>query len=533
MEKKTTTFKISTYFTLALVVIFIIISSTSIFLFNQTFKREALIYAKKQAKILLDKNLSIHSYFAKNLKPELLKKYKNEIDKGYFNPQWMSSTHAIKQQQIYFKKFNKENYYYKDAAINARSPENEADFNEREYLKALNNNINLKPKDGITSYKGIKMYYLMQKGEVITKGCLICHSKPQVAPKGLVNIYGKKKSFYRKDGDVISVISIKIPLEQAYKNAQKNSIEIGIIIMLIFGSLLMLFYYFNRKVLFIPLKLLSRKTKEVTHNYHLLENKIELRTGKELADVIDAFNTMSNSLYENVTMMEEKIHDRTQKLEENRLELMASLDEKNGLLVEKEMLMREMNHRVKNNLNIIVSILNIQKEHFEDNKDVISLIEETQSKIFTIAHFHELLYKSEELGVILIDKFISGIVEYFNRTYKSILDFKINSEMDESICMPVETARDIALIANEIITNSFKHAFGSSESCEISIKLLKRDNDYLFSIRDSGPGYPSQLNVDVMPSLGLKIVQSIVTSLHGVVTFENDNGAVFSMTFPK
>lgn len=105
---------------------------------NQWMKKDALEEARIQARIILDRNLAIHAYFNKQLKPELLIDLKEKIEKGYFEPSWMSSTYAIREINKFSKTFSQYDYYYKECAINARSPENEADKYKRAFIERLN-----------------------------------------------------------------------------------------------------------------------------------------------------------------------------------------------------------------------------------------------------------------------------------------------------------------------------------------------------------------------------------------------------------
>ncbi|MBI9084465.1 MAG: DUF3365 domain-containing protein [Desulfobacterales bacterium] len=131
-------YKASTQLSISVSIIVIIAGLCSILALNWQMKNHAQQEAKEKARILLDRNLATHTYFSHQLKPSLFKKMESFVEESYFEPAWMSSTYAVREIDKYYHEIEETEYYYKEAAINARSPENEADAFERGFIEELN-----------------------------------------------------------------------------------------------------------------------------------------------------------------------------------------------------------------------------------------------------------------------------------------------------------------------------------------------------------------------------------------------------------
>lgn len=183
---------------------------------NVAQKRLALNDAGRDAERILVRYLAIHAYINKELKPRLLDFTASLRDKDYFDPVWMSSTYAVREIDKIFQSRHGKGYYYKECAINARSPRNEADPFEREFLERASHNPAVTTFNGVREIDGKLFFVAMARGEAMEKSCLLCHSNPETAPGGLVRTYGPNRSFSRHENELVSAISIRIPLSEAY-----------------------------------------------------------------------------------------------------------------------------------------------------------------------------------------------------------------------------------------------------------------------------------------------------------------------------
>ena len=313
-DKKT--IKISTRFSLYISIFFLIGIVIVIVLVNFYMRRQALVEAGSKAIEILNNRLAIHTYFTHQLKPKMFQFTESFRPKDYFDPTWMSSTYAVREMGKYANQLGNKNYYYKECAINARSPENEADDYEREFLIKLEEEADLVSHSSIRDFAGKPYFAVLRRGEAMEESCLRCHSDPQNAPKGLIDIYGPERSFHRKVGDVVQAISIRIPLSVAYASANRFSFELSGFLLVLFGLLFLAHYYSSRRWVFNPLDAIREKTWLIAHTKEHLGEKIDIPKGREMKDLAVAFNTLSENLREHTDHLEDVVEKRTQQIKE-------------------------------------------------------------------------------------------------------------------------------------------------------------------------------------------------------------------------
>lgn len=233
--------------------ILIIASIFVVFFVNHLQKKSALVTAEEKALILLQHNLAIHFYFNQELKPQIFSLTAAIKEPDYFDPACMSSTYAVRHIDRFYRQESGGHYYYKEAAIHARSPENEADDFERDFILQLNNDQNVKTLSGVRNFAGKPYFFTLIRGERMGEGCMHCHSTPDKAPVALIRQYGATRSFNRSVNEVVSAISIRMPLEQAYHNANALSFKLSAgILLLLLGAFALNNRLINR-LLLIPL----------------------------------------------------------------------------------------------------------------------------------------------------------------------------------------------------------------------------------------------------------------------------------------
>lgn len=199
-------------------------------------------------------------------------------------------------------------------------------------------------------------------------------------------------------------------------------------------------------------------------------------------------------------------------------------------LEEKQLLLREIHHRVKNNLLVVSGILDWQCE-FTDNDSILKFMADTQKRIQTIALVHEKLYKSEDFSHIDIAQYIENLVE---NLYFSFLDsakkININFEL-ESVIFNIETITPCGLIVNELISNALKHAFVDKNEGSITISLEKKDEKYLLMVKDDGVGFPDKWELEKSDTLGLQLVSLLTSQLDGELLISEDQGTIIQVIF--
>lgn len=201
-------------------------------------------------------------------------------------------------------------------------------------------------------------------------------------------------------------------------------------------------------------------------------------------------------------------------------------------LQEKEILLKEVHHRVKNNMQIISSLLNLQSGYLKD-KHASDALMECQGRIMSMALIHEDLYRSENLTEIKFRQYADFLVKNMFHTYHiSSQRFKVNIEADD-IFLNIDTAIPCGLIINELVTNSLKHAFPADEPGELTIKIEQDEDEYYLTIADNGIGLPPEVDINNTATLGLLLVNSLVGQLEGELDVNRDQGTIFTISFKK
>ncbi len=276
-------------------------------------------------RMLLDHNLAIHTYFSKDLKPKLFEKLGPITSKDYFEPAWMSSTYAIRQMDKYFRHFNPHAYYYKECAINARSPENEADNYERAFLDKLQASPKLTMNSKIRVLDGKPYFTVIRRGEAMEESCLRCHSTPDKAPRDMVRHYGPERSFHRKLDEAVQAISIRIPLSEAFSTATEFSSFLSGLLLLIFGGGFLFVWMGHKRLVIDPISSVRAQAEQIATDQQRLGETIPLPKVRELQGLVEAFNQMSVALRNSYDDLEQRVLERTNDLAMQRERLAVTL----------------------------------------------------------------------------------------------------------------------------------------------------------------------------------------------------------------
>ena len=260
--------------------------------------------------------------------------------------------------------------------------------------------------------------------------------------------------------------------------------------------------------------------------------------------------------------------DELEELKKSKIQLQQALEEK-------EMLLKEIHHRVKNNLMIISSLLDLQSQHIKDKTDY-DFFRESKNRADSMALIHERLYQSKDLKKIDFEDYVHTLAHELFNAY--VIDSEIKLMLDvEDIMLDVNMAIPLGLIITELLTNSLKYAFSSlnnsetvggkfiasmpyfkgsingktedisAESLEstyelsdltkkeniISIIFNKKQDKFTLIVKDNGIGFPDDLNFKNSDSLGLELITSLTKQINGDITFNNQDGTEFKITFKE
>jgi len=218
------------------------------------------------------------------------------------------------------------------------------------------------------------------------------------------------------------------------------------------------------------------------------------------------------------------IHDVTERKKREKV-IEASLREK-------EVLLQEIHHRVKNNLAVITGLLELQAMNVE-NEEIQQILKESQLRINSMAIIHEKLYQSDTLSDIGIDEYIRELVSSIQDTHNFQRTIEVNFDL-ESLSLSVNQAIPCALILNELVVNCYKHAFGPKSKGTIDIAMKKSGKKLKLSVADDGKGLPEGFKVEEQPSLGMTLIHTLSGQLHGTLEVESrgkGNGTKFTVIF--
>ena len=202
-------------------------------------------------------------------------------------------------------------------------------------------------------------------------------------------------------------------------------------------------------------------------------------------------------------------------------------------LHEKETLLKEIHHRVKNNLQVIISLLKLQSKHTLDQR-ALNALQESQSRIQSMAIVHQMLYQSENFNQIDFSLYLETLVDHISRSQaidSGAIEIKYRIS---SLPLTIDEAINCGLIINELVTNSLKHAFPAGQSGEILISFREIDTNQIeLGVHDTGIGLPKNIGLDWAKSLGFQLVNILAQQLGGKVELDRSDGTAVIILFPR
>lgn len=222
--------------------------------------------------------------------------------------------------------------------------------------------------------------------------------------------------------------------------------------------------------------------------------------------------------------------NRQLKSQKQEIEKQNAIIENN--LEEKETLLKEIQHRVKNNLQVISGMLQLQTRNFDDPR-MHDAMEEAQGRIKAMAIIHQQLYLNENnINYISFGKYLENLTRQIAGAYREV-SRKVEMDIDvHDVEFNVDTAVPLGIIVNELVSNAYKYAFHETEKGSIKISIEQEEtNHYRMTIKDNGIGLPDDFDPMKTKSLGLKLVKILSKQMRGTFAFSSDNGTLFSISF--
>ena len=344
------------------------------------------------------------------------------------------------------------------------------------------------------------------------------------------------------NNEKIGDIYLGYSLQQVYARIDelKSNIAIVSVIIFLFGTILV---YMVGLFFTAPLTQMVKTVKSISSGD--LTQRSPISSNDEVGYLAQSFNEMvetiqnTNEELEVVNgELESRVHDRTAELEdalrslqkENKIKEEAQQEIKDSLK-EKEVLLKEIHHRVKNNLQIVSSLFFFQSKTITDPV-MLDMFRDGQNRVKSMALIHEKLYQSGDLANIDFKEYIKKLTAFLFQSYgvdQSKIKFKNNVN---DVKLGVDQAVPCGLIINELVSNSLKHGLKDRETGVIKIDMGRDENhNLIMRVSDDGKGLPAGLDVQKSDSLGLRLVNNLSLQLNGNVEFFNDNGTVVKLTF--
>jgi two-component sensor histidine kinase len=200
-------------------------------------------------------------------------------------------------------------------------------------------------------------------------------------------------------------------------------------------------------------------------------------------------------------------------------------------LLEKETMLKEIHHRVKNNLQVISSLLGLQSSYIKDEESR-EIFQESQDRVRIMAQIHTMLYQSEDLARVDFGGFIKDLAGRLQQSYGFAgSPIVIHTDIAD-VSLTIETSIPCGLILNELVSNALKYAFPEGRRGEINIRMRSENNRIVLTVQDNGIGFPESIDLTNLKSLGLELVNLLVGQMNGRMDMQVVGGTTWTITFP-
>ncbi len=357
----------------------------------------------------------------------------------------------------------------------------------------------------------------------------------QFAPDSLLRkerILQVKAPILQKN-QMVGQLWLGLSLDGVFESTRRARQNIALLSAMIFlmGVLAILV---SSKVIVDPLDRMIQTVSEISAGK--LETRAPDFAGKEAAVLSQAFNQMVDRIaiaHEELKMINEELEARVQKrtreLRQEIVERQKAEEYIRSSLAEKEVLLKEIHHRVKNNMQVITSLLNLQARALEDPA-VRTLFMESQNRVKSMALIHEKLYQSQDLANIKFDDYLHSLTSYLTSSFNNQQVF-VNIEADD-LSLGIDQAIPCGLIVNELVCNALKYAFPDNRPGCIDIWMKALDENQLeLGVRDDGIGLSKGFNPDTAKSLGYQLVSALTRQLRGQLQIASNQGTQVIIQF--
>ncbi len=247
--------------------------------------------------------------------------------------------------------------------------------------------------------------------------------------------------------------------------------------------------------------------------------------------ISEHYENYSDKLEQEIKIHTAELRIKNEKLRKDIITRKKIQEQLKSTIKEREVLLKEVHHRVKNNLQLICSLLNMQSHTIFDPRDK-DLFLDSINRVRSMALVHESLYGSEDLANIDMKQYVNKLVIHLFQTYHKHYG-KIQSHVDiNKILLTIDTAIPLGLLIDELLTNSFKYAFPDNQQGDIYISLKLENDKYILIVKDNGIGLPKDYNPKESKTLGTDLIYTLIKQIKASITVDNSVGTCYTITFP-
>ncbi|HYG67445.1 MAG TPA: DUF3365 domain-containing protein, partial [Anaeromyxobacteraceae bacterium] len=530
---------------LSLGVVLVVASTVEVIAVTRELRAQALRDAVVMAEAALARNVATHAYLEEQLKPAVFPLLDGAAEPGYFDARWMSSTHTIREIEARFQELMRAagvpTRECREFAIGARTPANEASLDERAFLARAAADPSLVTWSDVREIDGRRYLVVMRRGETMDAGCLRCHGEPADAPAGLLRAYGSTRSFGRRDGELVSGVTVRVPLEEAYAEASLFAGSLSMTLLAVLAAALGIQFALQSRILVQPIRALAAAARAVARAPGTAP-AAPVACSRELRALTSVFNAMARRVARRDEQLERAVRHRT-----------AALAAANAQLVMRDRLASlgtlatGMAHELNNPLAYVKTNLSFLAERLEAAPGAAEL-EELRAAVRDAQHgarragvlvsdLMRFAHPTAEARPVEVDVYaeLSAALKLTGHRVKQAGRL----ELHVPVTLPRVRARELEL--SQVLVNLITNATDALPEGRGTLNLIRvaaaaADGAVTIVVEDNGCGIPAELLPRVFDpfvttkpigrgtGLGLSVCHGIVTSMGGRIEVESTPG---------